>query len=279
MQVQHTIKIIKADGEKELFDPVKLDESLRRSGASAPLRDKIVAHISGEIVNDMSTADIYAHALRLLKDAHKPLAARYSLRRALVGFGPTGFPFEDYIGEIYKTLGYTVEVGKIVRGKCVEHEVDLIAYNDDKLIMGEVKFHNELGLKTDLKVSLYVKARTDDLKETTFFYGGKQRKLTYGMIFTNTKFTQTAIRYSECVGMPMIGWNYPEKRGLEDLIESAGLHPLTCLTTINNSHKRELFDRGVVLCKSLKDDSSIIPSLNLHPDAERELAEEIKTLC
>lgn len=41
--------------------------------------------------------------------------------------------------------------------------------------MAEAKFHNELGIKSDLKVVLYVKARFDDLKENVYMYG-KERK-------------------------------------------------------------------------------------------------------
>jgi len=63
-----------------------------------------------------------------------------------------------------------------VRGKLVEHEIDVVAWNEEKLIMVEAKFHNQLGVKTDLKVILYVKERFDDLSAVTFDYGRPGRK-------------------------------------------------------------------------------------------------------
>ena len=272
------IEIIKADGTKEFFSRDKLDESLVRAGASSELREKIITHVESELASGMTTTEIYRHAFRLLAVSEKPLAMRYSLRRALVGFGPTGFPFEDYVGEIYKALGFEVEVGKILQGHCVAHEVDLIAYNGEKLIMGEVKFHNELGLKTDLKVILYVKARVDDLKEMEFFYGNKYQKVTEGALITNAKFTDNAIKYGTCQGITMLGWNYPQKGNLQDVIEAHGLHPLSCLSSLPLSHKRELYDRGVVLCKSLRDES-LVSLLRLSDEQQRSVKEELALLC
>ena len=42
-------------------------------------------------------------------------------------------------------------------GHCVEHEVDVMAWNENKLIIAEAKFHNAIGLKSDLKVALMLK--------------------------------------------------------------------------------------------------------------------------
>ena len=97
--------------------------------------------------------------------------------------------------------------------------MDGVAWNEEKLIMVEAKFHNELGIKSDLKVALYVKARMDDLKGSVFNYGGKDRKLSEGWLVTNTKFSSTAIHYGVCQNLVMIGWNYPEKGNLQDMIE------------------------------------------------------------
>lgn len=273
------VQVLKADGTKELFNREKLLESLARANATPEIRDKIVTHIEAELINNMSTSDIYRHAFSLLDKFQKPAATRYSLRRALVGFGPTGFPFEDYIGEIFRTLGYQTETGKMILGKCVEHEVDLVAYNDSKLVMGEIKFHNELGYKTDLKVALYVKARIDDLQATDIFIGGKNRKLEEGWLITNTKFSSGAIQYGECAGLKLLGWNYPRKGHLQDLIEGSNLHPVSCLTTLNNAHKTELFGKGVVLCKSLKENDELLRNMGLSDSKLHEIREEITMLC
>lgn len=50
----------------------------------------------------------------------------------------------------------------------------------------------------------------------------------------------------------MIGWNYPEKGNLQDMIEEGRLHPITCLTTLTDGEKKTLLTSGVVLCSSVK---------------------------
>lgn len=273
------IQVIKADGTKELFQSDKLVTSLERAGAKPEVYQKIVRHIESEIQDGMTTADIYNHAYEILAEEKEASAARYSLRRALVGLGPTGFPFEIFMAEVYKTKGFNVETGMMVKGKCVSHEIDLIAYNDKDLIMAELKFHNTLGFKTDLKVVLYVKARSDDLMDVKHSFMGTKFELKHGLVITNTKFTSTAIKFAECAGLKLIGWNYPRKENLQSLIEDSRLHPVSCLTHLNSAHKKMLFDKGVVLCKSLRENKSLLDEINISPEKRDGLIYEIEDLC
>jgi ATP cone domain/Restriction endonuclease len=213
------INIIKANGVHESFDPTKLRDSLLRAGADEDSISSVMASMMNEIHDSMTTRDIYERAFKHLADYKKPVAQKYSLRRAVMEMGPTGFPFEDLVAKILKDRGFETLTRQTVLGGCVPHEVDVVAWNDKKLIMVEAKFHNELGTKSDLKVALYVKARMDDLKHNTFNFGGKDRKLTEGWLVTNTKFSSSAIHYGVCQNLVMIGWNYPEKGNLQDMIE------------------------------------------------------------
>lgn len=260
--VKRKILIIKGDGSRELFDPIKLEDSLVRAGASLSEANIIVNRIHNNMNDGVTTSEIYRNAFALLKETSKHVAARYSLRRSLLELGPTGFPFEEYIAEIFKAKGYKTATDQMVLGTCVPHEVDVVAWNNERLIMAEIKYHNEPIGKTDLKVALYVKARYDDLKGTTFNYGDKNRKLDEGWLITNTKFTDTAIKYGECSGIKMLSWNYPRKGNLQDLIEETELHPLTCLTTLTGSDKKQLMSIGVVLCKTIYQDKKILKKLN-----------------
>jgi hypothetical protein len=186
--------------------------------------------------------------------------------------------FEDFIAEIFRKKGFDAETGKIVRGFCVEHEVDVVAWNNEKLIMVEAKFHNELGIKSDLKIALYVKARFDDLRKMTFKYG-KERQLDEGWLVTNTKFTSTAIEYGSCQGgLRMIGWNYPPVGNLHDMILESKLHPITCLSSLNGREKKELLDKGVVLCKSILENQDLLISIGLNGSKGQKVIEEIETL-
>jgi ATP cone domain/Restriction endonuclease len=272
------IYVVKADGTKELFDIDKLERSLKKAGASSKSVQDIIEHIKAHLKKEISTHDLYKHAFELLHKEDKPIALKYSLKRAIMELGPSGFPFEDFVAEIFRHKGYTAETGKIVRGFCVEHEVDVVAWNDEKLIMVEAKFHNELGVKSDLKIALYVKARFDDLRKMTFRYG-KERQLDEGWLVTNTKFTSTAIEYGSCQGgLRMIGWNYPPVGNLHDMILESKLHPLTCLLSLNGREKKYLLDKGVVLCKTILLNQDILLELGFNAPKIQKIIDEIESL-
>jgi len=255
------INIEKANGKHEAFDEEKLRSSLLRSGATSEEVEEVFGHIVAELFDGMTTTEIYKHAFSLLHATTKPVARRYSLRRAVMDLGPTGFPFEDFVAEVLRSKGYQTLTRQIVLGGCVSHELDVVAWNEKKLIMCEAKFHNLLGIKSDIKIALYVKARFDDLKENVFNYGGKDRPLDEGWLITNTKFSSTAIHYGECKNLTMIGWNYPEKGNLQDMIEEGVLHPVTCLISLSTSEKSLLLKKGIVLCTSIKNNSAILKEI------------------
>ena len=252
------INIVKASGKHESFDPEKLRFSLLNSGASAEAAEDVLAHILPELHSGMTTAEIYSHAFSILNQTNKPVARSYSLRRAVMDLGPSGFPFEDFVAEILRAKGFECVTRQTVLGGCVAHEVDVVAYNEKKLIMVEAKFHNELGTKSDLKVVLYIKARFDDLEENVFNYGGQNRKVTDSWLVTNTKFSSTAIHYAVCKNMTLIGWNYPEKGSLQDMIEEESLHPITCLTSLSGEQKKSLLAGGVVLCSAIAKEPEVL---------------------
>ena len=252
------VMILKASGEREVFDQEKLRASLRHAGATEEATEEVLAHILQELRDDMTTSEIYQHAFSVLQKISKPIARSYSLRRAVMDLGPSGFPFEDFIAEVLKTKGFKCKTRQTVLGGCVPHEVDVVAYNEKKLVMVEAKFHNELGTKSDLKVALYVKARFDDLEENVFSYGGIDRHITDCWLITNTKFSSTAIHYGVCKNLTMIGWNYPEKGNLQNMIENEALHPITCLDSLSLADKKTLLGRRIVLCSDIKKNPKLL---------------------
>src|SRR3972149_2770032 len=133
------ISIIKASGERELWDSRKLERSLRAARAGEDLVREIVGHIEKDLRDGLRTSDIYAHAFSLLKRYDRPVAAQYSLRKAIAALGPSGFPFERFVAKILNAQGYRTKVGTIVRGFCVSHEVDVIAEKRDERILVEAK--------------------------------------------------------------------------------------------------------------------------------------------
>jgi Holliday junction resolvase-like predicted endonuclease len=216
------IAIIKADGTRESFRVEKLERSLIRAGANADEAKRVAAHVVGEIREGMRTSEIYRHAFEYLRQHEARMAPRYSLKRALAELGPTGFPFEKFVAELLQTAGYATALNVHCRGRCVEHELDVVAWKGEETVAIEAKFHHEVGLKSDVKVALYVKARFDDLVGQSAACAGTERVFTGGRLITNTKFTDNAIQYARCAGLPLIGWNYPERGNLHHLIDAAG---------------------------------------------------------
>ena len=165
--------------------------------------------------------------------------------------GPSGFPFEKFIGEVLKQQEFNVEVGVIVKGRCVNHEVDVIAGKGNEIHLVECKYHNHQATVNTVKIPLYIQARFDDIKAAWEALPEYKGKLSQGWVVSNTRFTADAIQYANCMGLKLIGWNYPKKGNLQDLIESEGLYPLTCLTTLTKHEKQQLLDRKIVLCHEL----------------------------
>lgn len=274
------MEIIKGDGVREPFNRDKLRESLIHSGTTAILADNIVDQIEPKIKDGDSTSDIYKAAYSILNKKEKKSAARYSIRRSLLTLGPTGFPFEDFIAEVLKAKGYQTLTRKLLKGKCVEHEVDVVAYNKNELLIIEAKFHNELGAKSDTKVVLYIKSRFDDLESEIVNVGGKKRKMTRGVLITNTKFTNNAKKYVKCVGtFDAISWSYPPKGNLYDLIIETGIFPTTSVSILSKRQKRNLVDRGLVNCNSLKDNVPIMREVGINEVTIKKVVENIDMIC
>ncbi len=276
--MNHLITITKSDGTKQLFEEEKLVSSLKRVGASAEIIDDVVEEIGREIHDGMSTTEIYRRAFDLLRKHSSKVAAKYSVRRAMIELGPDGFPFEKFVARLFKMWGYESVTDQVVMGRCVDHEVDVVAWKGEELAMVEAKYHNEFGLKSDLKVSLYVKARYDDISENEYDYGGTKQKLTERWLITNTKFTDKAIRYSECVKMKLLGWNYPEKGNLHDLISENSLHPIACLSTLTRDQKRELAAKNMLICLDLVGNPHVLKEIGVKPEDQEKILTEVQVV-
>jgi len=271
------ILIIKQDGDKEMFDASKLRNSLEHSGAGKDETEKVIKHIEKELKDGMTTSEIYRHAFKILKQFEKPIAARYSMKRALLALGPSGYPFEDFIAEIFRAKGYDVKVGEIIQGACVKHEVDIIAQKDGKKIGAEIKFHNELGNRSDIKVALYVHSRFEDIRKIK--RENDSVLIDEDWIITNTKFTSDAIQYGNCVGMKMVSWNYPKQGNLRNLIDETGVHPVTALTVLSQEDKTRLIKNKIVLCRNIKKNREILISIGFDEKKIQNIMEESQSLC
>ena len=250
--------IIKASGEKALFDATKLYRSLKRAGTDEFLIKEIVDEVSHSLTEGMSTHDIYRIAFRLLRKKSKTIAAKYHLKLAIMQLGITGFPFEKYVAEIMQHQGFQVQNDQLIKGHCVNHEVDIVAKCKDQTIFVECKYHNRLGIKCDVKTSLYFKARFVDIEQA---YQRNAGEKLMGWLVTNTRFTRDAIQYGLCAGLHLIDWDFPVKGSLRELIEFSGLYPITCITNFTKEEISQLLAKNITLCKTISNNPSLLKTL------------------
>lgn len=278
IQEELPIIIQKASGEQEPFRIEKLKESLRKAGAEEEIAAQVAADISAWIYDGMSTGKIYARAFALLRKKKKQVASRYKLKQAIMELGPTGYPFERLIGKVIERQGFSVAVGQIVRGRCVKHEVDVVATRGHEQWLVECKYGLSAEKTVNVQVPLYVRSRVDDIilqRQESEEYRGFSFK---GGVATNTRFTSDAIDYGTCSGLWMLSWDYPSGNGLKDIIDREKLYPITVLHTLTKKHKQDLLERGIVVCRQIFDNPEVVASLPLDGRSLPALTQELEAI-
>lgn len=272
-----TIRVIKGNGEKALFDREKLKQALASSGAGTDEQEKIAAVVESRIFDGIPTKRIYQMAFDLLKRESRKIAGRYRLKNAIMEMGPTGFPFEVFVGKIFETMGYEVETGVIVQGKCVQHEVDVIARKPGEMMMLECKFHMDTSTKSGVQVPLYIQSRYLDVKSAWEKQYGKELHYSGGVV-TNTRFSDDAIQYGNCAGLVLISWDYPSDTGLKYWIDKTGLQPVTSLISLTKKDKQFLLNKEIVLCSQLEENKELLKEMGISDFQIRKILNEAANL-
>jgi len=272
--------IIKSNGRLETFNEDKVISSLIKAGATTEQARGVLDHLKPEIREGASTEDIHNMALQYLSRVEHKLALKYSLKRAIMNMGPQGFVFEKYIAKILDKYGYTTEVGQVLKGQCVDHEVDVVAKKDNMVFFIESKYHNHRGTYSDVKTALYVHARFVDIEKAVKKKKDSDNIHYYGWLVTNTKCTSEAVKYASCIKLRILAWQYPEVKNLQYYIERKKLYPVSILTTITKNQKEALFDSGIILVQELvsMDPEEIMRLLSIKKIKTMKILNEIEIL-
>lgn len=273
------ILIKKASGDEEYFDIKKLERSLHNAGAEELIIWKIIEDIQNWIYSGVTTKQIYSRAFKILRRDRAHSAMRYKLKEAIISLGPTGYPFEQFIGQLFKKQNYEIEVGIVVDGYSITHEMDVIATKNQVQNLMECKYHKDQGKHVSIQVPLYVHSRVNDIvrkrKEMPEF-----ENLSYkAWVVTNTRFSEDSIQYGKCNGLQLLGWDYPKNKGLKHLVESMKLYPITILHKLTRKEKQVLLNQGIVTCLQLLNDMSHVKELNLTKRKEMALHKELMDVC
>ena len=245
--------VINATGEKEPFSYKKVYRSARRAGASGMVAQKIADIVGREAYQDVKTSEIFKRIKELLNKEVPQVALKFSLKEAMRKLGPTGFPFEKYIAEILKSLGYQVKINQFLPGKCLSsYEIDFVAEKDKTVYVGECKYRHILGERVHTSYALANYARFLDILNGKYFKSSKYRGYTIKtMMVTNTKFTTSTMDYARCVGVDLLGWNHPKNRGLEHIIDRDKLYPVTILPALKGYLQDILIKEKIMLVEDV----------------------------
>src|SRR5690606_27967334 len=126
---------------------------------------------------------------------------------------------------------------------------------------------------------MYFLSRFKDLERMKFSYFGKAAApVSAGWLVTNAYLTSDAIAFSEYYHVKVLSWDYPEGKNIKNRVDNTGLYPLTCLTSLTKSEKRELLEAGCILVKDLLNEGSALVRLRLTASKERKIKEEAEAL-
>lgn len=244
------MQVIKASGKSEPFSEKKILRSLKRVDISEDIAVPALKYVKEQVKDKVTTQEISRLVTEYLKKNSSPLNySNYSLRRAIFQLGPTGYPFETFVAEIFRTMGYQAKVSQIYTGKCTNHEVDVDLIKDNRHYFVECKFHNQPGYKADIQVVLYTHARFLDIAEN---YPQEKNRILQSWLITNTKASRDAIKYANCSNLKITTWGYPAKSNLRQLVIDSHLHPVTCLANLDDDQKKFLVDQNIVTLSTLR---------------------------
>jgi len=271
------VYVTKADGSKQLFDQKKVVKTCLRLGASRRIAEEIARDIEKKMYNGITTEKILQMIFGLLSKYRPAINHLLDLRKglSLMNSKPE---FERFVQILLEEHGYKVTPNRILRGKCVEHEMDAIATKDNITYFVEAKHHSNYHTSTGLDESRIARAVLEDVTEG-YEDGVTDLKIDRALIITNTRFSEHARRYGKCRNILQIGWSFPSNHGLQDLIEEKDLHPLACLKCVDTRTKMRLASTGIVLMKQLvdQDPEALAKRIGMSKKAMKNIIENVKT--
>ncbi|MEM1569811.1 MAG: restriction endonuclease [Candidatus Bathyarchaeia archaeon] len=245
------VTVVKADGTSVLFDREKVFKTCLKLCGSTELAEKVSKRVEEQVYDGISTREILSLVFRVMSEYKPAMSYRVDLRTSL-SLLRSKPDFENFISQIFRSLGYEVKRNIIVQGFCIEHEVDALASKDGEVVYIEVKHHMNPHKYVDLDVVEKVWATILDIREG-FDNGLNSMSISKPLVATNTKFTNHAYRYAKCRGINLLGWSVADGMDLEKLITEFKLYPVTILKGFDLNTLYKVIDVGCVTVKQLAD--------------------------
>lgn len=262
--------VTKFDGRRQLYDRNKVMRTCMRMRASRKTAETVVGKIEAQLYDGITTKEILKLVFRYLKEYKPEVAYGVDLRQSIALLRPKP-DFEQFIAHMLEAEGYEVETNRIIPGKCIEHEVDVIARKGRETVCVEVKHHYQHHTYTGLGIFLESWASFEDLKAG---YHANRNNFGFNklLVVCNTKISDHAKQYAKCKGFNYLAWKAPAQ-SLENLVEKHKLYPITFLKGLDQQTLVKLSNAGVVLLKQLvlKDVNRLARRLRMPKKKIREL--------
>jgi Holliday junction resolvase len=242
--------VTRRDGHRVKFDADRIKQTIARTGAGDVLIEKVLSRVASKMTDGITTEDLLKLVKsELIKDS-VCFSCRYSLKEAIMKMGPAGFNFEYYVAEILKGHGYNAHVPMSdFEGACVSHEVDVVAEKDNRRIFIEAKFRNTRDAVVDLKDIMATWSRFLDLVDGASV--GKCPYFDEVWVVTNARFTEHALKFAQCKGMHLTGWDYPKEFSFGQMVDRIFLYPVTVVDDLSEREVSDLAKGGFLLCKDV----------------------------
>lgn len=248
-----TKHVIKADGTLQAYDRNKVMRTIRNYGIADENVEAVVDEIERHLYDGIRTRDIL-RLVRTMGRRYQPaVGERTNVRRALGLFRPKP-DFELYVRALLAGSGYEVEEGRILQGRCGEHEVDAIAKKDGITYFVEVKHHYNHHKMTGLDEGRIARAIVEDVQEG-YKEGRNHFTVDKAMIVSNTKLSAHAKRYAVCWDIKHIGWDHPKDENIAGMLANKRLCPVTMIKGINARMRKNLVHAGIVTIGQLLEHS------------------------
>lgn len=272
------MEIIKSGGIPEQFNPKKLCDSIKHAGAPTKVADSICQMVAQKVKPGITSSNIFRDSLRHLIKEDLDIAVRYSLKRGINSLGPSGFLFEQYIEAVLRAYGYKTRRNIMMKGKGVIHEIDVVAEKDNQTFLVEAKYRNEEGIRTHINEMMYAESRVRDINNLE--QNKKKNKQFVPWLITNTKFTDTVIKYAKTYNLLVTGWTYPKGKSLEDLVIAKKIYPVTVIPSMTKSALEEIAKRGMILAQDLLPYSAedLALEFNINPYKAKAIFREVQEL-
>ncbi len=212
--------VIKADGTRQEFMEEKIINTCVRAGLSRRHAKNISQKIHSNAHDGITTHEIFQLISKEIDLLSGKNAYYMDLRDSIARMDSESF--EIYTKELLELNGYKASWNKLIKGRYVEHQVDVVASKGGKTFLVECKHHSNPHRFTGLGTCLQVQARMEDINAAGHRFDG-------AWIFTNNKFSEHAKTYSKGIGIRLTGWKYENKFSLECLIEEKRAFPVTIL--------------------------------------------------